>query len=101
MLAMRIRPAKGVLIAIDTDALHDRHRPARVRRWIEDKNCHVIEVDGEVAAYGVLHYKFFESGFIEMLVVGERFRRRGWPQETECFFSLRMVDISCTRFRSR
>lgn len=27
--------------------------------------------------YGVLHYHFFGCGFIELLMVGERYRRRG------------------------
>jgi GNAT superfamily N-acetyltransferase len=30
-----------------------------------------------VMGYGVLHYHFFGCGFIEMLMVGERYRRRG------------------------
>lgn len=33
-----------------------------------------------VMGYGVLHYHFFGCGFIEMLMVGERYRRRGVGQ---------------------
>jgi len=65
------------LIRLDTVAAHDDHRAAQIQGWIDDRFCHVLQVDGEPAAYGVLHYHFFGSGFIEMLMVGEKFRRHG------------------------
>ncbi|MGJ7606714.1 GNAT family N-acetyltransferase [Variovorax sp. LT1R20] len=83
-----IRPAHisdlEALVRLDTVAVHDARRAAQIQGWIEDRFCHVIEVDGVVAAYGVLHHHFFDSGFIEMLMVGEKFRRRR--------FGLRLVD---------
>ncbi len=65
------------LIRLDTAAPHDERRGAQIKGWINDRFCHVIETGGEIAAYGVLHHHFFDCGFIEMLMVGERFRRRG------------------------
>ena len=46
------------------------------------------------AAYGVLHHHFFDSGFIEMLMVAERFRRRGLGEVL-----LQHLVASCTRPR--
>jgi N-acetylglutamate synthase-like GNAT family acetyltransferase len=75
-----IRPARlsdlEALVRLDTVAAHDARRTTQIERWIEGRFCHVIETDGDIAAYGVLHYRFFECGFIEMLMVGENFRRR-------------------------
>jgi ribosomal protein S18 acetylase RimI-like enzyme len=65
------------LIRLDTVTAHDKRRAAQIQGWIDDRFCHVIQVDGEPAAYGVLHHHFFGSGFIEMLMVGEKFRRHG------------------------
>ncbi|QOF81941.1 GNAT family N-acetyltransferase [Variovorax sp. 38R] len=77
---MDIRPARisdlDALVRLDTVAAHDARRAVQIQGWIEDGFCHVIEVDGDIAAYGVLHHHFFDSGFIEMLMVGEKFRRR-------------------------
>lgn len=77
---MDIRPARlsdfEALVRLDTVASHDEHRAVQIQGWIEDGFCHVIEMDGDIAAYGVLHHHFFDSGFIEMLMVGEKFRRR-------------------------
>ncbi|PHM52542.1 GNAT family N-acetyltransferase [Xenorhabdus hominickii] len=65
------------LNVIDTVSLHDEHRLNQIKNWIKSQFCHVIEVDGKVVAYGVLHYNFFNCGFIEILMVGVEGRRRG------------------------
>lgn len=78
---MRIRPAvqddHAALCAIDTIAQSDPKRRADIAGWIEQGCCHLIEIDGEVAAYGVLSRHFFGHAFIEMLMVGASWRRRG------------------------
>ena len=54
--------------------------PARVRfiyDQIESSACHVAVIDTTVVAYGVLNYKFYDNGWIEMLYVHPQFRRRG------------------------
>ena len=80
-----IRPAcisdLEALVRLDTVAAHDACRAVQIQGWIEDRFCHVIEVDGEIAAYGVLHHHFFDCGFIEMLMVGEPFRRKRLGQK--------------------
>ncbi|WP_043616328.1 GNAT family N-acetyltransferase [Ensifer sp. ZNC0028] len=78
---MRIRLAVtddlAALCAIDTIAPSDPKRRADIAGWIEQGCCHLIEIDGEVAAYGVLSRHFFGHAFIEMLMVGASWRRRG------------------------
>ena len=79
--AIQIRPATAgdiaALLAIDTVAAHDVRRVELLRQWVAAGHCHLLLVDAVPAAYGVLHHHFFDSGFIEMVMVGERFRRHG------------------------
>ncbi|GGF18487.1 hypothetical protein GCM10011321_07700 [Youhaiella tibetensis] len=45
--------------------------------WIGAGECHVAEIGGRIAAYGVLHNHFFHDPIIDMLIVGAEWRRRG------------------------
>ncbi len=62
---------------LDSVAPHDAHRVKQLQQWIQQGTCHLLEIDGVAIGYAVLHHHFFECGFIEMLMVGERFRRQG------------------------
>jgi ribosomal protein S18 acetylase RimI-like enzyme len=65
------------LVALDTVASREPGRPAQIRQWVDSGNCHVVQTGEAIAAYGVLAYHFFGQGFIEMIMVGEHFRRQG------------------------
>ena len=65
------------LVALDTIAASEPERRAHIKSWTDAGCCHVIETNGIVSAYGVLTYHFFGNGFVEMVMVGSRFRRRG------------------------
>lgn len=65
------------LIGIDSVAAHDTRRVALLQQWVAAGSCHLLLLDARIAAYGVLHHHFFDSGFIEMLMVGADDRRRG------------------------
>ncbi len=65
------------LVALDTIAATSPERQAHIRSWIDAGSCHVVETNGIVAAYGVLTYHFFSTGFIELIMVGAQFRRQG------------------------
>lgn len=66
----------NLLIDLDTLASQDLRRHAQIGEWCEAGVCHVAEIEGVVAAYGVLHYHFYDSGFIEILMVGSLMRRK-------------------------
>ncbi|WDZ75095.1 GNAT family N-acetyltransferase [Ensifer adhaerens] len=78
---MRIRPAvrndHPALCAIDNVAAVDPARSDDIAGWIEQGCCHLVEIDGAVAAYGVLTRHFFGQAFIDMLMVGNAHRRQG------------------------
>lgn len=82
------------MLGIDTVATHDDRRVERLQQWVAARTCHLLLVDAVPAAYGVLHHHFFDSGFIEMLMVAERFRRRGLGEVL-----LQHLVASCTRPR--
>ncbi|UOD33427.1 GNAT family N-acetyltransferase [Massilia violaceinigra] len=65
------------LAALDTVAVCDPGRRVQIRQWIESGTCHVAHTGDSVGAYGVLAYHFFGNGFIEMVMVGDAFRRQG------------------------
>ena len=67
----------AALIALDSVAEYDPRRAAQIRTCCGQGICYLAEQRGVVMGYGVLHYHFFGCGFIELLMVGERYRRRG------------------------
>lgn len=77
--AITIRLGKAedteALIGLDTTIPYDKQRPGQIRKWIEANTCHVMQTKGSIIAYGVLHYHFFGNGFIEMLMVAQKYRR--------------------------
>ncbi|WP_353168560.1 GNAT family N-acetyltransferase [Acinetobacter sp.] len=65
------------LIAIDSVASQEPQRVLQIHAWCTESTCFLAEKDGEIMGYGVLNYHFFGCGFIEMLMVGECYRRCG------------------------
>ncbi|MUZ76280.1 GNAT family N-acetyltransferase [Agrobacterium vitis] len=65
------------LVAFDTLASSAPERRDHIKTWIGTDCCYVAEIGELVGAYGVLNYHFFGNGFIEMVMVGEDFRRKG------------------------
>ncbi|HEV7305984.1 GNAT family N-acetyltransferase [Ensifer sp.] len=78
---MRIRPADEndfvALCAVDTVAAADPKRRDQISGWLDAGCCDLVELDGAVAAYGVLTRHFFGNAFIDMLMVGSAHRRKG------------------------
>lgn len=78
---MRIRLASindfEALCAIDSCAATCAERSGQIRRWLETACCWVYEINAQISAYGVLTQHFFGQPFIEMVMVGQKFRRQG------------------------
>jgi GNAT superfamily N-acetyltransferase len=78
---MKIRPATAndylALCAIDSVAEASSERRAQIGIWLESARCYVAQIDGQVAAYGVLTNHFFGYSFIEMVMVSQKFRLQG------------------------
>ncbi|MDH1632439.1 GNAT family N-acetyltransferase [Pseudomonas mosselii] len=65
------------LIAIDSVVRQDLQRAEQIADWLGQYCCLVSEVQGNVAAYAVMHRHFFGCAFIEMLMVSQDHRRSG------------------------
>lgn len=80
-MSIAIRLAKpedmAALCALDTWLPQDARRAEEIDSWVRAGQAHVALMDGRPAGYGVLTYGFFHDGFIELLMVGPRFRRQG------------------------
>lgn len=67
----------AALCAIDTRLPEDSRRAGEIEAWVRAGQAHIALMDGLPAGYSVLTHNFFHEGFIEMLMVGMRFRRQG------------------------
>lgn len=65
------------LCRLDTYAAEHPERQKEIRAWIHQGACRVGDIGGELAAYGIMTNHFFGQAFIELLMVGARFRRSG------------------------
>jgi ribosomal protein S18 acetylase RimI-like enzyme len=78
---MNIRQATtndyDALCGIDSVAEASPERRIQICNWLESARCYVVQVDGQVIAYGVLTSHFFGHSFIEMVMVDKKFRRQG------------------------
>ena len=75
-----IRPGKQTDIEsiLRIDPLSsDPDRQRLVREAIVTCECFIYEAQEEVVGYGILHHHFFGRSFIELVVVAEKFQRRG------------------------
>ncbi|KKB83829.1 hypothetical protein VW29_13570 [Devosia limi DSM 17137] len=79
---MRFRHANPddfvALCLLDTFAAEHPKRREAIAIWINEGACIIAEVNGEATGYAVLTKHFFGAFFIEMLMVGNRFRGRGF-----------------------
>lgn len=62
---------------LDKDAIGSAARAEMIHQAILAECCYVITVGNRVAAFGILHHHFFDHGFVDLLIVGSRFRRQG------------------------
>jgi GNAT superfamily N-acetyltransferase len=78
MLQIRAaQPADVELLrALDPLAAPGTERHRDIGLWVERGDCYVAELDGTVAGYLVMA-TFLQRPFIELVVVGEPYRRRG------------------------
>ena len=65
------------LITFDHVARSETARARFIREQVKSAACYVAVIDGNVVAYAVLNYKFYDNGWIEMLYVHPQFRRQG------------------------
>jgi GNAT superfamily N-acetyltransferase len=76
------------LIALDREVRVGGDQPSHAAEWLDDPasflgaciaagECVVAELGGVPVGYAVLHYHFFHSGMIDMVIVRQPWRRKG------------------------
>ena len=80
-MTLTVRPATLAdfdgIVALDSNYPHGSPRAEAVRAWVE-AGCAYVALEGtEPVAYAVMSRSFFDRAFVELLMVGARFRRRG------------------------
>ena len=78
-LAFRLARSGDIaaLTAIDTVVPIDSDRADHIRQWVEAGTCHIAARADMAIGYAVLHYHFFHSGMLELVMVGAEHRRQG------------------------
>lgn len=65
------------LIALDSFAAPGNDRSAEIADWVGAGWCWCAEAGDTLAGYAVMHPHFFGQPMLELVMVGERFRRQG------------------------
>ncbi|EMU8997128.1 GNAT family N-acetyltransferase [Providencia rettgeri] len=66
----------SAIFLIDTVATPERL--LEITQWVKQNACFVLEANDEILAYGVLTHHFYSHGFIELLMVNNKYRRQGF-----------------------
>lgn len=57
--------------------LDPQRRTALISRAIKYAECYIALHHGVIRGFAVMNYGFFDNGFVELLIVDEKYRRRG------------------------
>lgn len=72
-----LRSDLGALVDLNDYARLHSERVASISASLSAGECFIAEFGGDVRGFIVLNYTFFGFGFIPLIVVAERHRRRG------------------------
>jgi GNAT superfamily N-acetyltransferase len=79
-MSLTVRPATLAdfdgMLALDSGYPHGSPRAIAVHAWVA-AGCAYVAVDESPVGYAVMTRSFFDRAFIELLMVGAQFRRRG------------------------
>ena len=78
------------IIALHQIPRHESDRESFIRRSITSKSCYAVIDDGLPIGYAVLEYTFYENGFISVLYLDSKYRRKGIGEEL-----LRYLETVC------
>jgi RimJ/RimL family protein N-acetyltransferase len=68
---------------ISIDRAHDEvehvelRREEKISRAISNKECFIISAEHEVVGYIIFDYRFFDRGWIELIIIDKKYRGKG------------------------
>jgi GNAT superfamily N-acetyltransferase len=83
MHSIRLAEATDVdaIIALHQVPRHNSDRAPFIRRSIAGKGCYVAIDEGLPIGYAVLEYSFYDNGFISVVYLDAKYRRKGIGEE--------------------
>jgi len=72
---------KAIAVNLDYSLDPDEHvsleREKKIAKAIQDDECYIILADDKEVGFIIFDYRFFDQGWIELIVVEEHYRARG------------------------
>ena len=80
-LRLAAKKDESLVVSIDYALDKDEHiklkREEKIIKAILDKECFIIEADSEIVGFILFDYRFFAQGWIELIIIGEKYRGKG------------------------
>jgi len=97
---IRVRQAtindKAIAVDLDYRLDKDEHiklnREEKIGKAISDSNCFLILADEKEVGFVIFDYRFFDQGWIELIIIDEKYRGKG--------IGTKVFDIICERCKS-
>jgi len=55
----------------------EQKRAEKIAKAISNKECYIIQADKQAVGYALFDYRFFDQGWIELIVLDEAYRSQG------------------------
>lgn len=66
------------IVKLDESVIGSQSRECVIRHAVESGRCYIVNTGPNIAAYGIMDYNFYEKGFISLLIVDQKLRRKGF-----------------------
>ncbi len=82
-IVLRMATSEDKVSVVDLDYSLDKiehvqlNREEKIIKAISDNDCYIILVDGLTVGFIIFDYRFFDLGWIELIVIEEGFRAKG------------------------
>ena len=63
--------------ALDKDEYIELKREEKITKAISNQECFIILTDNIAVGFVLVDYRFFDQAWIELIIIGEKYRRRG------------------------
>lgn len=65
------------IVSLDESVIGSRRRESLIVEAVEKKCCYIVKNGDVIAAYSIINDHFFGQYFLELLIVGKTYRRKG------------------------
>ena len=95
-LRMATEKDKSLAVAFDYALDKDEHielkREEKITKAIFDKECYMVLADNLVVGFIIFDYRFFDQGWIELIIIDEKCRGKGIGRQA--------IDLMCKQSKT-